>query len=303
MAQAQQQTQNMDPQQQRNIVGRAIVSAGYSREEASRCLDGIFDQSPGYLAFLANKLTEEKPASIEGFIKSFVKNGWLPAAPGAARNQGQPAPGTASAPQPAAPRQQPRGAHQGARQSANEDAQRYDQVKVFGRKAAITVHAIWSDDRKTCEGMMFDFAEVDMNKPKKNGRNQFGWDRKVMFAATEVECVAICLTLLGRTQKLKGLVQSKLREGGYGYDDGIYHQNGPFKKLGVELQDGGNVYISIATNQDAEQGKTRLIGVPVGHGDRIKLAGFIMSRLRMTDTFRGMSASDILSLGSAVLRG
>ncbi len=292
----------LDPaiQEYRKIVGRFIMASGYSREEAIRCIDAVADQSAGYLQTVANSIARNPQNQANSVhIKNFIENGWLPSRPASAKQDRQSAQVVNMKPQ--------GGGNQSPRQpAANEDVQenrRFDQVKIFGRKAAITVHAIWSKNNPNlCEGMMFDFAEVDMSKPKRNGMHQFAWDRKVMFSATETECVAICLTLLGRIPKLHGLVQTKLRDGQYGYDEGIYHQNGPFKKLNAELQQGGTVYMSIATNQDAQQNQTRLIGVPIGHGDRIKLAGFILSRLRMSDVFRGMSASDILSVGSTVLR-
>lgn len=166
---------------------------------------------------------------------------------------------------------------------ANAVKRTFDQVKIFGRKGALTVSLAEKDGEPS--SIMFTFAEVDNNKDKVNGMSQFNWQEGIRFSMSAEEAVALLLVLQGKRNTLRNIIgQDK---------DGIFHQNnGENKTINAKVQEGG-VYISIHSG--------RTIGIPISAGDRLRLSAYVMSRVKRLEPYKELSGAEIVSLACNAL--
>lgn len=189
---------------------------------------------------------------------------------------------------------------------------RFDQIKVHGYNSAITISALFEKaeedgetriNRDVVDGFMFDFAEVKKNAQKINGKRPFDWDNKIQFAASEVEAVCIAEVLLGKAPTLLSPVQSKDRNSGnYIYAEGLTHYPGGggnvYKRLHVSMGENAVIHMSMNTNQG---NGNRTIKLPAAKQDRIRMAAFLLSRVKHARLFKGMDVAEIVAISRAIL--
>jgi len=317
-------------------ISAFISYNGYSIQEANDAAESMARFQPSMLDFFARRIMAQRE-SAAAIIQDLVKQGVLRAKEMPASNGGssamQPAsqqqerkttttqsgmsPITSPAPAGGRPTNKPgsgtkRDSSKGRLYLIKDDpfGRACDQFRIYGSKTALQISTIYNQNvEDSIDCIMLAFAEVDPSKGKKNGKSQFGWDKSVQFAMTDVEAVCLVNVILGRQPMLLNPLPQK-KGGQYEYGEGIYHKspNGAYKNLKGGYFPNGNQYVppngvqlTMISNQNTNGGKAGALRVNIAIPDRIRLASFILSRLKMSPIYKGLTPSEILSISRDVM--